>query len=77
MNVYKVELMIIDHDGIGEESIKQVLENVKYPNWCISPNVMAIESRDIGEWHDGHILNKTRLREDEYKRIFSASIRID
>jgi len=38
---------------------------------------MAIESRDIGEWHDGHILNNTRLRGAEYKRIFPANIRVD
>ncbi len=76
MNVYKVELMIIDHDSLGEKEIKDVIENTKYPNWCISPNVMAIESRDIGEWSDDNPLNKISLQESEYKRIFSDNIRI-
>jgi hypothetical protein len=70
MKVYKVELMIIDFDDIGE-NIKTVLENAWYPNHCISPHVMHIESRDIGEWRDDHPLNLIGKSEEEYKRLFN------
>ena len=58
MKAYKIEILVIDHDGVGEEEIKQVLENARYPNRCISPDVKTIKSVDIGEWHDDHQLNK-------------------
>lgn len=70
MKAFKVELLIIDHDGLGAEQIKDVLENTKYPNWCISPEVMDVDERDIGEWHDGHPLNLLSKREAEYRLLF-------
>jgi hypothetical protein len=30
--VYKVELLIIDHDGLGQDEITSVIENTRYPN---------------------------------------------
>lgn len=70
MKVYKIELMIIDHDEIGEEEIIEILENTRYPNRCISPDVKKIESRDIGEWSDDHPLNFCSTQDAEYKRLF-------
>ncbi len=70
MNVYKIELMVIDLDQIGEQEIKAVLENTRYPNRCISPKVKNIEARDIGEWHDEHPMNITDKVDGEYKRLF-------
>ena len=61
MKIYKVELYVIDHDGLGDEEIASVLENTKYPNRCISPDVANVESKDIGEWWDGHPLNRTSV----------------
>jgi hypothetical protein len=69
VKVYRVELLIIDHDGVGDE-IETVIENVRYPNHCIYPHVMRIESRDIGEWSDEHPLNSRATMEDEYARLF-------
>lgn len=70
MKVYKVELLIIDHDGLGEEQIREVLENERYSNDCISPNVKSIEVRDIGEWTDEHPLNKRSTADAVYKELF-------
>jgi len=70
VKAYKVEILIIDHDGLGEEEIKVVLENQKYPNWCIHPQVKAFESVDIGEWSDSHPLNQRVGADAEYKRLF-------
>ncbi len=72
MKVYKIELMIIDFDNVGEKESVEVIENARYPNRCISPKVMSIESRDIGEWHDNHPLNKKSLQKTEYDRIFTT-----
>jgi hypothetical protein len=70
-NVYKIELAIIDHDDIGAEAIKEVLENTRYPNRCISPKVLTVEGKDIGEWYDEHPLNYTTTQKQELARLFS------
>jgi len=70
MKVYKVELMIIDFDGLGANEIQSVIENQKFPNRCIFPDVMDISERDIGEWSDDHPLNNTRTSASEYRKLF-------
>lgn len=70
MKAYKVELLIVDSDNIGETEIINILENTRYSNWCISPTVEGIVSKDIGEWHDNHPLNSSLTRQDEYRRLF-------
>ena len=72
MNVYKVELLIIDHDGLGAEGIREALEETRYPNRCIMPHVKNIESRDIGEWTDEHPLNKRSTADAAYKELFGS-----
>lgn len=73
MKAYKVELLIIDHDDIGETSIRSELENTRYSNHCILPNVMRVTERDIGKWHDGHVLNLLNQRDAEYHRLFESA----
>jgi hypothetical protein len=73
MRAYRVELLIIDFDGLGEKGIAEVIENTKYPNRCISPSVMSMASADIGEWHDDHPLNKHSSAAAEYARLFQAA----
>jgi hypothetical protein len=70
MKVYKVELMVLDFDGIGAEGIKDEIENTKYGNRCISPEVKGCEERDIGEWSDDHPLNHRDKSDAEYRRLF-------
>lgn len=69
MKAYKVTLLVIDFDEIGEESIKDEIENARYGNRCISPSVMESAGVDIGEFDDDHPLN-TAGRELEFKRLF-------
>lgn len=71
MKAYKLELLILDHDGLGDSGITSAIENAHYPNRCISPSVMKIESRDIGEWQDDNPLNFTSKKKAEYERLFS------
>lgn len=70
MKVFKVTLSIIDHARVGAEGITGVIENAHYPNHCMSPTVVKIESRDIGEWHDDNLLNKRATADAEFERLF-------
>ena len=70
MQVHKIEIMVIDFDKIGVEGIKEVLENTKYPNRCINPEVISIQTRDIGEWDDDNPLNNVKSADAEYGRLF-------
>ncbi len=70
MKAYKVELLIIDHDGLGNDDIIVELENVNYPNDCLAPKVMRIQEREIGEWSDDHPLNQIDTMEAAYKEFF-------
>jgi hypothetical protein len=72
MQVIKLEVVIIDMDGIGAEEIKSMIENQRYPNHCISPNVSKMEVREIGEWSDEHPLNSLDKQEAELCRLFGA-----
>ena len=69
MKAYKVVLLIVDHDAVGD-GIKSVIENVRYPNHCLDPHVMRIESAEIGEWYDDHPLNFKSSQAEEFNRLF-------
>jgi hypothetical protein len=68
---YRIELLVIDHDELGSEEIVELLENHKYPNYCISPKIMSMDERDIGEWTDDHPLNKSDTQEKYYNKRFN------
>lgn len=72
MKAHVVTLTIIDMDDIGAEEIKVVIENVHYPNRCISPDVVNIETADIGEWDDDHPLNSKETAGAEWLRLFPS-----
>lgn len=65
MKAYKVELLIIDNEEVGQENIKYYLENTKY----VYPKVMDIKSVDI-DWIDEHPLNKIDTIKEEYNKLF-------
>ena len=65
---YKLEVLVIDHEGSGEEQIKTLIEQNRY----ISPRVMSSKGVDIGEWHDGHPLNWRDKALAEFKRLFKG-----
>lgn len=71
MKVYKVTLMILDHDELGLEEIKTVIQEENFPNDCIAPSVMDIESAEIGEWEDSNLLNHRDTKKQEFDRLFS------
>jgi hypothetical protein len=72
MHAHVVTLTIIDLDELGAEEIKSVIENAHYPNHCISPDVVSIETVDVGEWSDEHPLNNSETSGAEWKRLFPS-----
>lgn len=71
MKAYKIELLVIDFDELGKDSIIQEIENANYPNDCLSPMVKSVVEKDIGEWHDDHPLNKLSTVDVTYKELFN------
>lgn len=70
MKAYKIELLVIDFDELGEELLRDEILNARYPNDCVSPTIKSVTGRDIGEWTDGHPLNQRSTCDEEYKRLF-------
>ena len=70
VTVYRIELLVVDHDEIGLEGITEALELTSYPNDCINPSVMGSESREV-EWSDDHPLNQIDTTESEYTQLFN------
>lgn len=71
MKVYKIEICIIDFDQLGEKEIRDVIKHTRYPNRCITPKIISVEERDIGEWDDDHLLNQKDKFKAEYERLFN------
>jgi len=69
--VLKLEVVIVNHDNMTEEEVREVLEHTRYPNWCISPKVVAMESREV-EWSDEHPLNNRLKFAEAYKELFET-----
>jgi hypothetical protein len=65
--VYKMTIMVIDFENMGEDGIKQVIEGCKYA--C--PDVLQSESRDV-EWIDEHPLNNSTKSREAFYALFAA-----
>ena len=71
MNAYLLTVLIIDFDGLGADGAKANLEQGRFPNRCISPQVIALKAADIGEWTDDHQLNDSSTTTSEILDIFA------
>lgn len=71
MKVFKVEVMVIDFDELGEAEVKSTIETTRYPNYCINPSVKKIETREV-EWSDDHPLNKRDTTDKAYAELFGS-----
>ena len=70
MKVYSIEVLVLDFDDIGEDEVKSVIENTRYPNRCIAPEVKGIITKEI-EWSDEHPLNLISESDRAYREIFN------
>ncbi len=73
MQVHKITLFIVDHDGLGSDACRETLENANYPNDCINPRVLSAESAEIGRWEDSSPLNRSATAPAEIARLFPAA----
>ena len=71
MKAYLLTVLVIDLDELGGDGITEVLENTKYPNYCIAPTVVSSKTADLGEWSDDHPLNKS-LSKDVVDKFFPS-----
>lgn len=69
MKIHRVVLLIVDSDDIGAESVADVIENARYPNHCIGPSVMRIDTREV-EWSDEHPLNQSDTSQKAFEELF-------
>lgn len=66
--VHMVTLMIVDHDQVSD--LVRILEDARYPNHCIKPVVMGIETKVVKNWDDSHPLNNTKTMRDAFNQMF-------
>lgn len=71
MKVHRVTLYIVDFDELGAIGVRETLENQNFPNHCISPNVLSVETADCGDWDDDHPLNKISTASAEVDKLFA------
>ena len=68
--VYKIELMIVDHDGLG---IEEILTILKETNNCIAPMVLSIDTADVDaaeiDYPDTYILDDPDTTEEFIRRL--------
>jgi hypothetical protein len=67
MKAYKVEVLVLDHECVGEDGVVYFLENVKY----LYPKVMSIQSKEIGEWdYDNPLNRRDEACREYYEHLF-------
>lgn len=71
VRVYRMEVLVVDHDRIGPDGARSALENARYSNRCVSPRVVVLDERSV-DWSDDHPLS---LRDDwraAYDALFAV-----
>jgi hypothetical protein len=71
MKIHKITILVVDLDSLGAAGVKTELENTNYPNGCIRPTVVEIDTREV-EWSDDHPLNKASTWLAEFRCLFGA-----
>lgn len=64
--MHRIVLFVIDHEDIGQNEVKMLIEDNRY----ISPNIKDIRTAEIGEWDDDHKLNKTKATIQDFENYF-------
>ena len=73
MKAYKIEMIVVDHEGHGANMYYDIIENIRY----IYPNIISMVEADIGEWHDDHPLNLGGTSKKEILSYFPDDKNID
>lgn len=72
VRVYRMDVVVVDHDQLGPDGARQALENARFPNDCMSPEVIALEEREV-EWCDDHPLNQRDGRRAAVDALFAPA----
>lgn len=67
--VHRVVLLVVDDDNLNADGVRSVIENVRYPNHCIAPRVMQINTCEV-EWTDDHPLNRSATVRSAFAEMF-------
>lgn len=69
--IYKLVLMFVDHDNLGERGVREIIHCTRYPNHTLAPFVMSAESVEV-EWDDDHPLNSASpsRRDEAFRDLF-------
>jgi hypothetical protein len=68
MKVYKIEVMVLDFEGDGEEAIKDSIENNRH----LHAHVMNSKDKEI-DWDDDHPLNKCGTMARAWADLFTIT----
>lgn len=71
--VHRIVLCVVDHDQLGTDEVRSVLESTHYPNHCISPRVVEVATRQV-DWTDEHPLNQDATATDALNELFAARV---
>ena len=70
MKAYKLEVIVVDLEGLGKGGIIDELENgIDY----FIPTVTKVVEADIGEWYDEHPLNMRNTPVSEINEYFKEN----
>lgn len=67
--VHKLTVLIVDLDDLGATRVRDVLENTKYPNYCIAPDVLETRTVEV-DWSDDHPLNHGDTKDAAVLELF-------
>lgn len=67
--VHRIVLYVVDHDQVGATDVREVLEHTHYPNRCIAPRVVSVETQPV-EWDDDHPLNMRTTAATAFAELF-------
>lgn len=65
MKAYKLELIVVDHSGIG---LGEILNSLDYFDYSF--DITETQEADIGEWSDDHPLNLGSTSTEEKRKYF-------
>jgi len=65
MKVYKIEVMVLDFEGLGDEEIKREIENNRF----LHVHAMSSKSKEV-EWTDEHPLNNGGTMDRAFTELF-------
>ena len=71
--VHRIVICVVDHDDVGANGVREVLENARYPNHCIRPTVVSVDTRDV-EWSDDHLLNQSGRTKIAFAELFGREV---